>query len=57
MIEGDKIYKRISDLPQFINPIETDKLMNIYLGQQAKKLFFGREIPMDSMGVFKSNID
>ena len=57
IIEERKIYKRISDLPQFINPIETDKLMNIYLGQQAKKLFFGREIPMDSMGVFKSNID
>ena len=57
MIEGDKIYKRISDLPQFMNPTETDKLMNIYLGQQAKSLFFGREIPMDSMGVFKSNID
>ena len=57
IIEERKIYKRISDLPQFINPIETDKLMNIYLGQQAKKLFFGHEIPMDSMGVFKSNID
>jgi hypothetical protein len=54
IIEERKIYKRISDLPQFMNPIETDKIMNIYLGQQAKSLFYMREVPVESIGVFES---
>ena len=31
--------------------------MNIYIGDQAKKIFFSRDIPIESMGVFKSNTD
>ena len=56
IIEERKIYKRISDLPQFMNPIETDKIMNIYLGDQAKKLFYMREVPVNSIGVFQSHV-
>ena len=56
IIEERKIYKRISDLPQFMNPIETDKIMNIYLGQQAKSLFYMREVPVNSIGVFQSHV-
>jgi hypothetical protein len=28
--------------------------MNIYLGQQAKSLFYMREVPVESIGVFES---
>lgn len=28
--------------------------MNIYLGQQAKSLFYMREVPINSIGVFQS---
>ena len=31
--------------------------MTIYLGQQAKSLFYMREVPVESMGVFQSNTD
>lgn len=30
--------------------------MNIYLGQQAESLFYMREIPLESIGVFQSHI-
>ena len=28
--------------------------MNIYLGQQAKSLFYMREVPVESIGVFQA---
>lgn len=31
--------------------------LEIYLGDQAKKIFFSRDIPIESMGVFKSSVD
>ena len=30
--------------------------MEIYLREQAKRLFYGRDIPVDSIGVFQSHI-
>ncbi len=29
--------------------------MNIYLGDQAKRLYYGRDIPIDTIGVFQSH--
>jgi len=31
--------------------------MEIYLRDQAKKIFYSRDIPIESMGVFNSNTD
>lgn len=28
--------------------------MNVFLGKQAKSLFYGRDIPVNSIGVFQS---
>jgi len=30
--------------------------MEVYLGKQAKSLFYGRDIPIDSIGVFQSHV-
>jgi len=30
--------------------------MTIYLGEQAKRLFYMREVPIDSIGVFQSHV-
>lgn len=29
--------------------------MTIYLGDQAKRLYYGRDIPIDTIGVFQSH--
>jgi hypothetical protein len=31
-------------------------IMEVYLGKQAKSLFYGRDIPIDSIGVFQSHV-
>ena len=36
--------------------IKRDSEMNIYIGDQAKKLFYMREVPVNSIGVFQSHV-